>query len=191
MSSEPYDFDEQLNFGLEWETKVSERLETILTSIQIDNISFLDDPELQRAGVDSIIKKENPQFDVKTECYENITSENIVVEVMSVMSEMEPGWFFKSDSDFIVNVGLNQAGTNLYHIGYLIIFEPFREWCETRLEEYPFTTIPNNGKYGEYETGIRLVPIDDIPDQYIQTFDPRLPTDKETPQSDITEWMDD
>jgi len=184
--SEPYSFEEQLEFGKEWERRVSDRLEDILTVYAAQNISFDDEPEMQLAGIDTILQKNNPQIDVKTQSYKNTQTGNLPIEVVSVMEADPPkkGWFLKTEADLIVWVGENKAGTNLYHKGY---FMPMivRDWLNERLGKYRYVSIENE----EWTTGVRLVPIKDFPDEYLIEFDPRLPTDKETPQSDIARWL--
>jgi len=51
--SKPYSFEEQLKFGKEWERRVSNRLEDILTIYAAQNIVFDDEPEMQLAGIDT------------------------------------------------------------------------------------------------------------------------------------------
>jgi len=185
MGTEPYNFSEQLTFGLEWEQKVSEKLETILTSISAENISFDKQPEMQRSGIDSILHKDNPKIDVKTQKYENTQTGNLPIEVMSVLEDGKLGWYWTTESDMIVWVGLNKTGKNLYHKGYFMPMS-VRDWLDERLDEYPHRSIPNE----DWTTIIRLVPIEDFPDRYLIEFDPRLPTDKQTPQSDIMNWLE-
>jgi hypothetical protein len=192
MASEPFDFEEQLEFGLEWEEEVQERLEDMILSLNLQSISFEDNPELQRAGVDHIVSKEEPGIDVKTCSHKYADSELLVFEVMSVVEDGKPGWFWEAESDLIVWVYPNKAKTNLYKRGYLMPLQTgLREWFQEHGEQYDYRRIPNTGKFGEYHTGIRLVPVGDIPQEYLVSFDPRLPTDRETPQSDIQRWADD
>lgn len=192
MSSEPYDFDEQLEFGNEWESEVRQKLESVLLRLSVDSIDYEENPGMQRAGIDHIISKEQPTIDVKASRYEKTKDPHLPFEVVSVMESGEPGWFLddEKETDLIVWVYPNKAKTNLYKTGYLMPMKTgIRSWFEENFEKYDFATCKTNGQYGEYHTGMRWVYIPDIPDEYLVEFDPRLPTDKETPQSDITEWM--
>jgi hypothetical protein len=189
--SDPYDFDEQLNFGTDWEAAAKKHLRELFTSISVSNISYDEEPELQRAGIDVLFQKENTKIDIKTQRHEHAHSPNLPIEVMSVMEDHEPGWFYTADSDLVVWIYPNKAETNVYKTGYLMtLTDGLREWFNERSDEFDFTRIPNRGRYGEYDTGCRLVPIKEIPDEYLVEFDPRLPTDRETPQSDIMRWAD-
>lgn len=192
MGSDAYDFDEQLEMGLEMEQRLSERLESILTSINLENIAYSDQPEIQRSGIDSILRKKNVDFEIKSQRYEHTKTGNLPIEVVSVLEEQEPGWYHYSEADIIVWVYHNKPKptTNYHNVGYFMLFdERFKDWFEEREESFRFVSVPNEGRYGEYHTGNRLVPIEEIPDEWLIEFDPRLPTDKETPQSDITEWL--
>jgi len=188
-----YSFDEQLKFGNNWEQEVRERLESLFLRITVDNVDYEERPELQRAGIDHIISKERPSVDVKTQSHSKVGNDYLPFEVLSVVEDCVPGWFVdpSKDTDLIVWVYPNKAETNLHHVGYLMPLKTgIREWWKEHGDEYDYATVPNHGKYGEYTTGVRWVVIDDIPDQYLIEFDPRLSTDKETPQSDITKWAD-
>jgi len=190
MSSEPYDFEEQLEFGTKWENEVKDRLESVMLSLSMQSISFDEKPEMQLAGIDHIVSKDSPAIDVKTCDHKYSNSKYVPIETMSVEEKDKPGWFFDSEADLVVFVYPNKAKTNLYKSGYMMPLKTgLRDWFRQTISEYSRKRIPNNGKYGEYHTAIRLVPKSDIPDEYLVEFDPRLPTDKETPQSDITEWM--
>lgn len=190
MSKEPYDFSEQLSFGTDWEATAKEHLQELFTSISVSNISYDENPELQRAGIDVLFKQEDTKIDIKTQRFEHTQSPNLPIEVQSVMDSMEPGWFYEADSDLVVWIYPNKAKTNLHKTGYLMTLTGgLRDWFDENAEDYRFVRIKNQGKYGEYETGCRLVPIEDFPNEYLVEFDPRLPTDRETPQSDIYRWV--
>lgn len=189
-SDEPFDFDKQLAFGSKWESTAKTHLKELFSSISVSNIDYDKSPELQRAGIDVLFQKEETKIDVKTQSNQYTDSENLPIEILSVVEEMKPGWFHEADSDLVVWVFPNKAKTNLYKRGYLMTLTAgLRNWFDEHAEEYRYQKIPNTGRYGDYHTGVRLVKIDDIPDEYLVEFDPRLPTDRETPQSDIMEWV--
>jgi len=192
--SESYSFDEQLEFGNKWENAVKERLEGMFLRLSVDSIDYEKHPELQRAGIDHILNKDEPAVDVKTQRHEKIEDKALPFEILSVVEEGKEGWFVdqEKDTDLIVWVYPNKPATNLYHRGYIMPLKTgIRGWFKRNGEDYPYRTVPNTGIYGEYTTGVRWVDIPDIPNQYLVEFDPRLPTEKESPQSDITEWTGD
>jgi len=119
--SEAYDFDEQLEMGNLWESELSERLETVLTRTKIENIDYEEKPEMQRNGIDSVIKTEQPNFDVKVQRNEHIETGNLPFEVWSVEEESEPGWFYDGESDLIVWAYANKAGNTLLPTGYFML----------------------------------------------------------------------
>lgn len=187
VGDEPFDFDEQLAFGEEWERRVSERLNSLLKSISVENISFDENPELQLSGVDAVLKRENPQFDVKTQSHKHIATGNLPIETWSKFEQSTPGWFYTSESDIVVWVYPNKAHTNLYRKGYFMMLgEGIRGWFNDRHDRYRSIEVQNTG----WMTKCRLVPIEDFPDEYLVEFDPRIPTDRDTPQSDLSKWSE-
>jgi hypothetical protein len=188
---EAFDFEEQLDFGLGWEQRAKEHLQELFTAVSVSNIDYDDQPELQRAGIDVLFQDGDTKIDIKTQSFKYTKSQNLPFEVLSAVADEEPGWFHTSDADLVVWVYENKAGTNLHKTGYLMpLTDGLRAWFDDNEMQYRFERIPNTGKYGRYETGIRLVSIDDIPTEYIVEFDPRLPTDRGTPQSDLMRWAD-
>lgn len=191
-SDEPFDFDEQLDFGTEWEKTAKEHLQELFNAVSVSNIDYDEQPELQRAGIDVLFQQQTASIDVKTQRHRYAFTGNLPFEVLSVVEEMEPGWFIEAESDLVVWVYPNKAKTNLYKQGYLMpLTDGLRDWFKQNADGYTYKTIPNKGKYGNYTTGIRLVKIEDLPDEYLVEFDPRLPTDRDTPQSDIMRWATD
>lgn len=183
--SEAYSFDEQLAFGKRWEQRAKTHLRELFASVAVTNIDYDTRPELQRAGIDVLFQQSETSIDIKTQRHEHIDSGNLPIEVMSVVEKQKPGWFWEADSDLVVWVYPNKPETNLYKTGYLMpLTEGLRDWFDDCAEEFRYTRIPNDG----YHTGVRLVPINEFPEEYLVEFDPRLPTERETPQSDITEW---
>lgn len=196
MSSDDdaYDFEEQLNFGLEWEKRVKPYIRRNLTAMVLQNIEFDEDPDRQLAGVDYESAAVDPEMDIKTYSHEHITNDDIVIEVASVLphspdGEKKRGWFYTSESDFVVVVGENKAGTDVYKRGWIMPLQTgVRAWFDDALEshDWDFALVPN----GSYDTGIYWVPATDIPDEFLFSFDPRPPTDRETPQSELDKWTD-
>lgn len=185
VSNEPYDFDEQKAFGLKWEHRVADRLDSLLQSISVKNIAFEDNPRLQLSGVDAVLEKERPEFDVKVQAHEYIETGNLPIEVKSDVEQGKIGWFYMSNSDMVVWVYPNKAKDNLYHRGYFMMLnDGIKEWFNERREQDPKKPVPNE----LWTTMIRLVPIEDFPDEYLVEFDPRLPSDRDTPQSDLEKW---
>lgn len=189
--TDTFDFDTQLEFGKEWEQQATDHLQELLATVSVSNIDFNERPELQRAGIDSIFSQKEATVDIKTQRFEHTTTGNLPIEVMSVIEQGVPGWFWEGESDMIVWVYPNQAATNLHHTGYLMpLTDGLRDWFDENAGEFRFIKSKTTGRYGKYHTGCRLVPIDRFPNEYLVSFDPRLPTDRETPQSDLTAWSE-
>ena len=187
--SEAAKFSEDLAFGLEWENQATERLETLLLSVRATNIDYSKRPELQRAGIDSILTQDQPTFDVKCQRHKYASSSNLPIETQSVAEKGKLGWFYTSDADMIVWIFPNKVGTNLHKTGYLMpLHDGLREWVKDEFESFRRFEKKNTGEFGDYTTEGLLIPIDKFPTEYLVEFDPRLPTDRETPQSDIMTW---
>jgi len=187
MSRPEPDFESDLEFGKRWESFASARLRELLPKFSMDNVSYDKRPELQRAGIDTIFKQRDPAIDVKTQRHHHADSDNLPIETVSAQENDTPDWFYTSEADVIVWVFPNAAGTNLYHRGYFMPHtDGLIEWFNDCITDYRRITKDN----GEWTTACRLVPIDDFPAEYLVEFDPRLPTDRETPQSDLTKWTE-
>lgn len=190
--SSSYTFGEQLSFGKKWEKQAKEHLQELFTAVSVSNIDYDEQPELQRAGIDVLFQQTETDIDVKTQRYKHVDTGNLPVELLSVVGDQEPGWFWEADSDLVVWVYANKADTNLYHTGYLMpLTEGLRDWVRENKDGFRAVTTETRGRYGTYETLCRLVPISEFPSEYLVEFDPRLPTDRDTPQSDIQRWAGD
>lgn len=188
--SKTFDFDEQLAFGTDWEQRAKDHLRELFAAVSVSNIDYNEDPELQRAGVDVLFQQDETTIDVKTQRHDHIETGNLPIEMLSVVEEGVPGWFWEADSDLVVWVYPNKAKTNLYKTGYLMpLTDGLRDWVDENAEQFRYVRTETTGRYGEYHTGCRLIPVDAFPDEYLVEFDPRLPTDRESPQSDIQRWV--
>lgn len=188
--SKTLDFDEQLAFGTEWERRAKDHLRELFAAVSVSNIDYDEDPELQRAGIDVLFQQDETSIDVKTQRHEHIETGNLPIEMLSVVEDGVPGWFWEADSDLVVWVYPNKPKTNLYKTGYLMpLTDGLRDWVDENAEEFRYVRTETSGRYGEYHTGCRLIPVDSFPDEYLVEFDPRLPTDRESPQSDIQRWV--
>jgi len=180
-----YRFTEQLEFGKRWEERAKPHLKRLLTSVQLSNVSHDRRPELQEAGIDHIVSKDTAKIDVKTYSHEKLSERAICIEVASSLEHGTPGWFWDTESDLMVVVYPNKAETNLAKTAYMMPFNTgVREWFREEKDRFDFARVPNPG----YHTGVYWVPVDSFPDEFLVEFDPRLPTDRETPQSDLAKW---
>lgn len=180
------DFNDDLAFGAEWESELSDRLESILLSVTVSNISFDNDPETQLNGIDSIVEQDDAKIDIKTEWAEYRNSPNLPIEVWSMFERQKRGWFLTSESDYIVWLRESKTGTNL-HSGFIMVLDDeLREWFQDRCDSYPRREIKNEN----WTTVIRLVPIDDFPEDKLFEFDPTLNEPVDDEQQDLSEWSE-
>lgn len=184
------DFEEDLEFGKKWEQLVSSYLKKLLPKFSIDNVEYERRPELQRAGIDTILAQEQPTLDVKTNRNRYLGTGNLPIEIWSDHEAGVPGWFYTSEADLIVWVWENQAGTNCHHRGYFMPHsQELIEWANEKMDELP--DWRRRTKQNEsWETVFWLFPIDEFPDEFLVEFDPRPPNERETPQSDLSAWTD-
>jgi len=186
-----YDFEEQLAFGKKWERRVRPYLERHLTALLMENVSFEDDPETQRAGIDLAGGVVAPDVDVKTYSHKYITEDVLFIEVASVLERQVPGWFYDSQSDLMVVIGENKAGTGVYKRGWLVPLQTgIREWFNSAVDmhDWTFVRVPNDG----YHTGGYWVPVADVPDEFVFSFDPRPPNTEsaDEKQKSLGDWTD-
>lgn len=186
-----YDFQEQLNFGKKWEERVRPYLERYLNALIMENIAFEDEPETQRAGIDIRSELIDPDVDVKTYSHKYITEDTLFIEVLSVMEREVPGWFYDGEFDLMVVIGENKAGTAVYKRGWLVLMQTgIRDWFDEAVDshDWDFARVPNT----DYHTGGYWVPVEDIPSEFVFSFDPRPPsTDSmDERQKELDKWTD-
>lgn len=183
--TDTYSFDEQLEMGKRWEKDLCERLESILTKKTVRNIQYEDEPEKQRSGIDAVVSEKTPDIDVKVQRHSHLTTGNIPIETWSVKEREKRGWFYTGKSDVIAWVYKNKAGTNLHPTAYLMLKnERFIDWFEDNIHKFREVDIPNES----WTTVCRLVPIEEIPENYLIEFNPTLDEDKNEEQHTLLEW---
>lgn len=189
--SETYDWDETLEMGTMWESELGERLESILTTKTVENISYQDSPETQLAGIDAVLSSDDAEFDVKVQRNEHIETGNLPFETWSVDEKGIPGWLYAGDATVIVWVYENKAGTNFLPTGYFMYKdEQLIDWFNDRIKEFREITVETNRSGESWHTRCRLVPIEEIPESHITEFNPTMKKNRETNQFELTdEWV--
>lgn len=187
MSSDAHDFDEKLEQGLKWESELADTLETILVTKGLEQISFEDNAEMQRSGIDLVLQQDSPNIDVKCREHYAIQFGDILLETWSVYEENKRGWVYKPDIDLVAYVFENRPGTNLQKGYFIVMSDVFREWFQENATEYP-QKVAENSSFGGYTTVNRAVPMEDFPEETLIEFDPALPEPQESPQTNLTEY---
>lgn len=179
------DFGVDREFGIKWEDEVSDSLKDQLRSVMVSNISFDEDPETQLDGIDSILQQDEATFDIKTERPKYRNSPNLPIETWSVVDRAEKGWFHTSKSDYIIWLRPNKAETNIHSAFLMVLDDDLEAWFKERRESYRRVKVPNEG----YTTIIRLVPINDFPEDKLYKFDLTLSDPVEDEQQELSDWV--
>jgi len=186
---EPYDWEDKLDMGTQWEEGLGNRLETVLSRLHIERIAFEDNPEKQLSGVDAVLSRGEPDIDVKVQRNEHLTTGNLPIETWSVVEKAIPGWFYTGEADVIAWAYKNKAGTNLHPTGYLLFkTEAFVEWFNDHIDEFKEVTVETKRDGDTWETKSRLVPIERFPDENLVPFTPTLEENEETGQCELAEF---
>jgi len=188
--SDRHDFDECLQDGVEWERRLKPKLKEQIMALSVEQISFDENPEKQLNGIDQVLTQDSElNIDVKVRDNQYY-GDDVLIETVSVVEKGKDGWVYNDATDIIAYCWKNQAGKNLCDGVLLLLNEAFVEWFDAM--SHKFRTVQTGSGDGDrtWTTESKIVPISDIPSGFIyKEFDPELPTDKETPQSDITAWV--
>lgn len=190
MSSDSHDFEESLEKGLKWEEILKPRLKKVLLTTGLESISFEENPDMQRSGIDMVLQQEeNPNIDVKARQNYALGFGDILLETWSVWEENVRGWAFKDDIDLVAYVFENESGTNLVEGYFIVMNDEFHDWFPDNETNFPRRTVPNES-FGGYTTVNRGVPHEDFPPGTLVEFDPTQfePVDDE--QQDLSEWSE-
>lgn len=200
-------FEENLAFGEKYETPVIEKLKNFLFAIQAERISYADFPNMQKNGVDGLIRNKMTIPDIKVRskdchCFYNV---DVGIEERTFMTSLDdsktgvPGWYYKiinellkqkdsEKSPVLVYCWENERGTNLEPIGYLIPFNyQFYEWYEEKKNIFPIKIAYTKTKIGtSWWTQNRYIPITSFPDRFIVKFNPKISIEFFTEQQKIS-----
>ena len=176
------DFECDLKDGQKWEDKMIPLLKKLWFVENIDGQTFQMD--MQKIGIDSSMTLRPVTLDLKTRAYKYYCNQqfnqDILIETISNREYNSIGWFYKTKSDFIVNVWKNGVGTSLMKDAYFIRIQDkeFRDWFENHKSDFKKCiagTIRKNS-YGEiigkWTTESRLVKVKDFPPGILQHFIP-------------------
>lgn len=154
------DFDNNVSQGRFFEEVVLKRIKDFFLGapvyIPYDNNSTIA-CEIQRKGIDGYIRTYKPKFDIKTRLDHRFYKPNkndICVEVKLEQLDGDketPGWYYYSQSDFVIYVWANKVKDDLEREGYII---PIRNpEVKNFLDNY---IKNNNGKWSYSQRGDRM-----------------------------------
>ena len=141
--------------------------------------------EIQRRGIDGYIKTYKPKLDIKTRLDHRFYRQDnndicIEVKLQDLNSGREtPGWYYYSQSDFIIYVWVNKVKDDLEREGYII---PIRN---PNVKKFLDNYIKNNnGKWSYSESGNRMwktynvfPKVSQFPENTLMRFDPSSKVD--------------
>jgi len=189
--SDEHDFRECLQDGVEWEERLKPKLKEQIMAINVEQISFDEDPEKQLSGIDQVLTQATDlNIDVKVRDHQYY-GDDVLIETVSVVEEDKDGWVYNDATDIIAYCWENKPGTNLCD-GVLILHnDEFVEWFDAMSRQFRTVRTQSYDKGRTWTTESEIVEINDIPDGFIyQGFDPELPQRKETPQQELGAWTD-
>lgn len=179
----PHDFDESLKKYESWVKRLIEKIEEFMIKYNIRTIPYGTprDIEIQKSGIDIIVKSESSGWEVKirsSKYYEK----GILLETTSVVEKNILGWLYTSNADVIAYCWLNESSTNLMPHGYFINLNKLRQtkWYETLTEIYyvnhtkSVRKTPDGKKY--WTTEFVTPPIKDFPRHTLYRFNAILPS---------------
>jgi len=195
-------FENDALIGAEWEKKLKPALKKLILTEGIKRIEFNKNPELQKKGIDLLIKNKIAKVDVKTRKFKFYCYKDILIETQH--SYGKKGWFYTSEADLIAYVWENKQGTN-FHDGYLILIQnpELKSWFEKNKESFKIKWAYSKSKKNNdhWNTKNRVVPIEAFPKDTLFKFNPIIPIEyldkkqsqlkkfKESEQSNLNKWF--
>jgi hypothetical protein len=171
MGDRTFDFEEQLEMGVSAEADI---IESLSGSLNVEAYDYNDDPEKQRSGIDLTV--EGVDIDIKTQSEKYISTGNIPIEILSVKEKSKPGWFYKSEADFVLWLYECSGEFNYHYTAYLMrLDQELIEWFVLEHEKWTNGSIEvrNNGRYGRYTAVNHLIPIPAFPPEKLIQLNPR------------------
>lgn len=177
-------FEDDLMDAKEWEEQLRPKIKEMFVVKALNRVSYSENPEAQRRGLDYVLKKEDPSsFQLKVRdnyAYERFG--DILLEVKH--SYGKKGWFYKyyeNDIDLVFYVWKNKSETNLIKPGYILRFcDKLMKWFEENKKKYKKVPAKTETKSGKgWKTWNRGVPPNDFPKGTLFPFDPRLSSDQQ------------
>jgi hypothetical protein len=157
-------FKECLLFGLQGEKAFNERGITFFKPI-IKEILFEKNPNMQRAGIDSIIENkrlEDISLEIKTRDKTYWGYNDILLETISNIKTHKKGWIHSFESDYLVYFWYDAIIDRILD-AYLLQGELLRKWVtDGNLKRYKPKQTKSNDNEVEWITEFVLVPISDF-----------------------------
>jgi len=186
--SDKHNFESCLEEGTEWEERVKPKLKEQIMTLNVEQISFDENPDQQLNGIDHVLTQ-NTDINIDVKVRDNkYYGDDILVETLSVVEEEKDGWVYNDETDIIAYCWKNQPGTNLRDGILVLLNDKFVQWFDAMLEQFRTVQCESHDGDRTWTTQSEIVKIDDIPDGFVyKEFNPGLPQAKETSQQELTE----
>lgn len=191
-----FDFDEQLGVAAKWERL----LEPVLGGLvweEAQRISFNDNPGMQLAGIDHVLKEREFKDDalqtkVITRNYDNIFYETRHEDYHDPSKEWD-GWVYEYDERVILWVWLSDSQNRIVDASWLLVNDDFRMWFNHVKTDYPEKRA---GK-PSYRDGRKWwsfgvpIPLSDIRRRFIRPAHTAVGIKSNTDQTELLEFDSD
>lgn len=186
--SDKHNFESCLEEGTEWEERVKPKLKEQIMTLNVEQISFDENPDQQLSGIDHVLTQ-NTDINIDVKVRDNkYYGDDILVETLSVVEEEKDGWVYNDETDIIAYCWKNQPGTNLRDGVLVLLNDKFVQWFDAMSEQFRTVQCESHDGDRTWTTQSEIVKIDDIPDGFVyKEFNPGLPQTKETSQRELTE----
>jgi len=181
-----HNFDEKKKDVEPWVERLAEKIGEFMIKYNIRTIPYgtPKDIEIQRSGIDIIIKSKSSGWEAKIRSPKALKyyDKDILLETTSVKERNKPGWLYTSKADVIAYCWQNSSSTNLMEHGYFILLKELRQtlWFKRLKEIYHIQDTGSDRDTSEgkiyWRTEFVTPPIKDFPRGTLYRFNAILPS---------------
>lgn len=154
-----------MKLGQRGETLVREKIEAFIFKIKLEQATWEQSPNTQRAGIDLFTSIEQATFEVKTRS----KVRNDILFELETYGKL--GWFYTSKADWIVYLMFNKHQTYLARGYFIPIQTPkLRQFIKTNKHRFESITAYSQKETSQWKTHNIIVPITEFPEGTIFSF---------------------
>ncbi|MBC7219065.1 MAG: hypothetical protein H5T49_02880 [Hadesarchaea archaeon] len=169
-----------------WQERLQPKLKQILLVKGLESVRWDEHPELQKRGIDAVLKQEVVDVELKIRSYQFHKYKDILLEVETgidprTRTNGRPGWFYTTKADLVIYVWKNEQESNLVDGYFICMSESLRDWFKKNERRFPEkNALSVNKKTGQiWITRNKSVPIKEFPPGSIVRFNPRLTAEEQ------------
>ena len=166
-------WDRDIEFGEKWEIKLKQLLQESFRLVKLNRIDFENNKELQLDGIDIIFNTETGNIQIKTrrDEYNDIAfEERTSMDHPDNMCSGKLGWVYSYKEKNIIMAYIFSHSLRGY---FLILDNDFYKWYENNKDNYSIKPAYSLGNGNSWWTINRIIPIKEIPEQFIKKFNVR------------------